>query len=405
MRAARWGNVRRHRDRRGLIAAALAATLVLFGGGWPRTDPIAGAAPATWPDAHEANAAIGRGVEIVTELDAVPGSEFIDVEVAADVAVAGGFRSVRLPVPFTRYLEPDGTVDPAFLAAVEDELAVLTDHGLTVVVSCICTIESIDAFHALWAQLAPALADQPPSVYFELANEPVWHGTDSPVIPDFGADNILHAADWNQAVATVLPTVRASNPERIVVVTGPDLSFPQAVPDLVLPDDDRHLIVTFHQYQPLQFTHQGAGWLPGSDAWLGTTWSGTAAEIDTLAGTMEAAVCWAAQHDRPLFLGEFGSLATGDLASRVAWTETVARMAEAEGISWTYFELSSDGFGIWDRHVGAWRTELYEALLPPVDDPMAPWAACAGTPTTTAPAGTASTTPAAAATVTPTFTG
>ena len=80
-------------------------------------------------------------------------------------------------------------------------------------------------------------------------------------------------------------------------------------------------------------------------------------------------------------------------------------MAEAEGISWTYFELSSDGFGIWDRHVGAWRTELYEALMPPVDDPMAPWAACAGTPTTTAPAGTASTTPAAAATVTPTFTG
>lgn len=363
-------------------------------------------AEPVWPSADEANASIGRGVEIVTALDAlVPGAEYIDVATAADVVVDGGFTSVRLPVPFTKKLDGDGTIDPAFLDQVRSELAVLTDHGLAVVVSCSCTIESPDAFDALWGQIAPALADQPPSVYFELANEPTWHDSGTPFIPDFGPSNILGPAEWNAIVARVLPTVRASNPDRIVVVTAATLSFPQAVPQLVLPVDD-HLIVTFHQYQPLEFTHQGAGWLPASDAWLGTTWSATPEEMSALRATMNDAVCWARQQDVPLFLGEFGSLHTADLASRVAWTGAVARLAEAEGISWTYFELSSDGFGIWDRHNSKWRPELYEALQPPGSEALAPWAVCDGGSAPLAPITGASVVPTAVpALVTPAFTG
>ena len=47
---------------------------------------------------------------------------------------------------------------------------------------------------------------------------------------------------------------------------------------LVLPEGE-DLIVTVHYYSPFRFTHQGAGWLPGSDAWLGTRWDGDRARV------------------------------------------------------------------------------------------------------------------------------
>ena len=38
---------------------------------------------------------------------------------------------------------------------------------------------------------------------------------------------------------------------------------------LQLPEDDQNLIITVHYYLPFEFTHQGAEWVNGSDAWLG----------------------------------------------------------------------------------------------------------------------------------------
>ena len=67
---------------------------------------------------------------------------------------------------------------------------------------------------------------------------------------------------------------------------------------------------------------------------------------------MEPAVCWARENNGPLFIGEFGlQIGDHDESTRLAWTEAVARLAEAEGISWTYFHLAADRFGVWDGDV------------------------------------------------------
>jgi len=47
-----------------------------------------------------------------------------------------------------------------------------------------------------------------------------------------------------------------------------------ALSDLDIPDGEQNVIVTVHYYNPFQFTHQGAEWVDGSDAWLGRTWTG-----------------------------------------------------------------------------------------------------------------------------------
>jgi hypothetical protein len=64
----------------------------------------------------------------------------------------------------------------------------------------------------------------------------------------------------------------------------------------------------------------------------------------------------------------------------VAWTTAVARLAEAEGISWTYFELATDDLGAWDRAAGEWREPLYGALQPVTEQPWEPWASCEAAP-------------------------
>ena len=334
-----------------------------------------------WPSAQEANRLLGRGVEVVTPLGNHPHpGENIDVEVAADLVVAGGFDSVRLPVKLAsgQGPGPHHRLDGAVLDQLEHELAVLTAHGIPVVVVDVSVIGSREAFVALWDQVATRFADQPPTVLFELANEPVWRETADPNIPDYGEDNVLGPDEWNALMAEAHAVVRRTNPHRTLVIGAPDLNIPQRVPQLELPDDP-HLIVTFHQYQPLDFTHQGAGWLPGSDAWLGRTWDGTPAEVDALLATMRDAVCWAEREGLPLYVGEFGTFHLGDLSSRARWTEAVARTAEAEGMSWAYFELQTDGFGVWDRHRGEWRQPLHDALLPPAPSTSRwaePWADC-----------------------------
>lgn len=57
--------------------------------------------------------------------------------------------------------------------------------------------------------------------------------------------------------------IRRTNRTRPVIV-GPVLwNSIDAVEMFNLPNDDRHIIVTVHYYNPMQFTHQEATWVPG----------------------------------------------------------------------------------------------------------------------------------------------
>jgi len=127
---------------------------------------------------------------------------------------------------------------------------------------------------------------------------------------------------------------------------------------LQLPDDDR-LIFTFHYYEPFAFTHQGAEWVDGSDAWLGTTW-GTDSDRAAVRRDFDAVASWAVQHNITVFMGEFGAYSRAAMTDREAWTAFAAREAERRGFSWAYWEFDS-GFGAYTN--GHWN-ELHDALIP-----------------------------------------
>ena len=60
-----------------------------------------------------------------------------------------------------------------------------------------------------------------------------------------------------------LAEVRASNPTRPVVIGGEFWSGINSLATIPLPDDP-YLVVTFHYYDPFNFTHQGARWVGAS---------------------------------------------------------------------------------------------------------------------------------------------
>jgi endoglucanase len=145
-----------------------------------------------------------------------------------------------------------------------------------------------------------------------------------------------------------------------VIVSGAEAGTLAGLQQLELPRDD-HLIATLHYYEPFRFTHQGATWVPAAEDWLGTTW-GTPADHAAVTADLESASTWARRQDVPLYVSEFGTVDTADLASRIRWTRWVRRELDRLDLPWAYWDFATD-FGAYDRDRGAWREKLVEALM------------------------------------------
>ena len=260
-----------------------------------------------------------------------------------DVVREAGFDTVRLPVKWSEHPSFE-RVDRAVDAALRRDLHVVLDVHHFDALSADPDGQA-PRFLALWSQIAEHYASASDRLCFELLNEP---------------HDPLTAERWNDLLADALTVVRASNPERAVLVGPVRWNIVDALPTLRLPDD-ANLIATVHYYSPFRFTHQGAGWLEGAGEWLGTPW-GTEAERARVRSDLEGAAAWARAQRRPLFLGEFGTLDSADLTTRAAWTTLVREEAERLGIGWAYWDFATD-FGAFDVEQHAWRAPLRQALL------------------------------------------
>lgn len=342
----------------GLVALLLAACTLTIQPPTPAITP----APATeLSDIFAVNQRLGRGVNLGNALEAprYEGEWGLRLREEYFQAIAeAGFDSVRVPIRWSAHArrEAPHTIEPRFFERIDwvveqalanDLLVILDLHHMTEMTA------GPDLFKArwlaLWAQIAERYQDAPPTVLFELLNEP---------------HEQLTADKWNEILPEGVALIRQTNPTRAIIVGPTQWNSILQLHTLQLPEADRNLIVTFHYYDPFHFTHQGANWVPGADAWLGTTWEGAPAQQRAITDAFDRAAAWAAAHDRPLFMGEFGAYSRADMESRARWTAFVARAAEERGFSWAYWEFGS-GFGAYDLARGDWFEPLRNALMPP----------------------------------------
>jgi endoglucanase len=273
-----------------------------------------------------------------------------------DLVKEAGFDFVRLPVRWNAHAAPDYpyTIDPAFFARIDQVIGWAQARDLTIIINLHHYEELAtdpwshkDRLVGLWRQIAEHYKEYPANVLFELCNEP---------------NGELNAALWNAYLAETLAVVRATNPERDVVIGPVWWNAYDWLSTLDVPQDE-HLIVTFHYYLPFQFTHQGAEWIGDeSQQWLGTEW-GSEAEKQELTRHFADVAQWAQRKGVRMLLGEFGVYSKATMSDRVRWTAFVRGQAEAHGFAWAYWEFGS-GFGAYDPQARQWRPDLLKALIP-----------------------------------------
>ncbi|HXD10786.1 MAG TPA: glycoside hydrolase family 5 protein [Anaerolineales bacterium] len=277
-----------------------------------------------------------------------------------DLIKDAGFDFVRLPVNWKAHTTRSGyddfdvgyTIDPAFFARVDEIVGWVLKRNLVIIID-LHNYESLmsepnsEQFWFLWRQIAEHYKDYPQQVVFELLNEP---------------HDKINAAMWNVYVEYALQEIRETNPTRDVVIGPVEWNAYNWVNTLDVAGDS-HVIVTFHYYEPFQFTHQGAEWVDGSDAWLGKIWPDNEERKREIIRDFDLVADWSQRHNVRILLGEFGAYSKAPQDSRVRWTEFVRGEAEAHGFAWAYWEFGA-GFGVYDPIVKVWRADLLKALIP-----------------------------------------
>lgn len=268
-----------------------------------------------------------------------------------------GLDNVRINIgPFNHCSQqPPYTLDEDFLERVDWTVRQAIDHDLTVIIDqheyhamADDPIGRKEMFLATWDQMARHYKDYPDNVYFGVLNEP---------------NGNLTSYLWNYFLIDAISVIRVSNPGRTLVIGPGRWNSIGELENLELPEDDRNIIVEIHYYSPHHFTHQGTSWSEGSDAWLGTTWRGTPEEKQAVLSDFQKAVDWGNDHNRPLYLGEFGVYRKADMESRATWDRFIVQTAEANNISWSIWDLMGNSFGIYDRDKKEWITPLKNAIL------------------------------------------
>jgi len=328
--------------------------------------------PAKNLDAFQQNSRLGRGINTPLNTD-IQGIRLIK---------NAGFQALRVPIQWDKHTSIDKpyTIEKKYFEEVDQLLTnaqqvdlnvVLDFHGYRDLVKE--PDDNRERFISIWEQIAERYKNRPDSVYYELLNEP--------------SGNL--EKQWNSLIERTITAIRRIDPTHTIIVGGIWWSHVKALEKLTLPKDETNLIATFHFYDPMIFTHQGAEWSSKYKT-TGVVWPGppphpivplkgeegdfwhnynTLPTEENPAGPkhindlFDFAQIWSKKHNIPLWLGEFGAYSKADTDSRIRWTKCVREAAEKRGISWAYWEFNA-GFGVYDRSTSSWKEGLLNALIP-----------------------------------------
>ena len=311
------------------------------------------------PTIFEINKNLGKGINMGNMFEAPSeaewGNPFRD-DYFKRIAELG-FNHVRIPIRWDvssrALLTSPYTINTSFF----ERIKYVIDKALAENLYVIINMHHHDAlftdpdgskarFISQWAQIAAYFKGYDHRLLFEVMNEP---------------NGALNAAKWNVFFKDALTEIRKTNPTRGILMGIAPWGGLAGVPDMILPNDN-YTIITIHYYEPFSFTHQGAEWVNGANAWLGTKWQNTTLERNEVISSFAFLQSFAKEKNKPIHVGEFGSYSKADLPSRILWSNFLARWFESQGFSWAYWEWSA-GFGIFNPASNQYLTSLSDALL------------------------------------------
>lgn len=258
---------------RGLVCAALAAVATL-----------AQAAPGAMRAMSSLDLArqMSPGINLGNTLEAIPaetswGNPPPDRKIM-DAYKAAGFRSVRIPVAWSQYVDADDRIQPAWMAHVRQVVDDARAAGLIAIVNIhwdggwmdqptYANQSVINARLArLWTQIADAFKDCDEGVLFAGTNEVMVANVWTPPT----AENAAVQNGFNQVFVDAVRATGGHNATRHLVVQGFNTNIQHTLNWAVLPRDsaDDRLMMEVHYYDPFDFTLDGKSkvWQWGSIA-------------------------------------------------------------------------------------------------------------------------------------------
>jgi endoglucanase len=208
-----------------------------------------------------------------------------------------------------------------------------------------------EQFWGFWKELSAELKGYPvEKLAYELMNEAVAEDPE----------------DWNKLIAKGIEIVRVNEPGRVIVVGSNQWQQVGTFKDLKVPENDPNLILSFHFYSPMIFTHYKAPWSTGIKEYTGeVTYPGY--PIDTaqygnypsevVVKLRESNADWgkslmesefrkakevADRLSLPLYCGEFGCYPSTSLELRSAYYKDIISVFDKLDISWTHWNYKND---------------------------------------------------------------
>ncbi len=303
-----------------------------------------------------------------------------------------GLDHVRVPVDYNLVEEADGTYKQDGFAYISKAVLWTKKEGLNMVLDLHKTYgysfdsgekeigffddpDCQERFMRLWEEFARRFGKEK-NLIFELLNE---------------VTDKAYSDKWNEISTETIKRIRNIAPDIGIIVGGYYNNSIEALKDLAEPFDE-NVIYTFHCYEPLIFTHQGAPWIQGMNTEFRMSIDcsygdlieksadiifGSEADVpQSLKGfgkdqklateffekLMDEAVRVAEERNVRLYCGEYGVIDRADPHDALKWYKLITECMDSHNIgraAWTYKAMD---FGISDAHMDQVRNEILKLL-------------------------------------------
>lgn len=271
---------------------------------------------------------------------------------------------VRIPVDYNVLEEASGVYKADGFAHIDRAIAWCRKYNLNIVLDLHKTAgfsfdfgekekgffedEALqERFYLLWEEISRRYGKDSEHIVFELLNE---------------VTEPSYIDEWNRISKECIRRIRAIAPDTILLVGSYYNNSAVAVKDLDAPYDDK-VLYNFHCYEPLKYTHQGAGWLSHIlDVEERIPFEESGADEAYFEELFASATEAAKKNHTELYCGEYGVIDVVSPEDTVKWYKVIHRVLDKHGIArcaWSYKEMD---FGVSDARLDGVRNELLRYL-------------------------------------------
>jgi len=288
-----------------------------------------------------------------------------------------GFTHIRLPLDPMWLMNPQNPTRPTpsqkkEWEALRNAVKMILSQHMAVILDIhpenqdyFRSLATSDAYVNTFSKFVIYLVQQTHSssqdrIFYEVLNE-----------PDFSRYTPNPSARWQDVQNKLIAAVRSVTPNNTIIVKG----LGDRISDLktLTPVSDKNVIYSFHDYDPLAFTHQGATWTginaikiyrqlpyPGSRQLCGpilrkmspVDWFPAIDYCNqqfgpaTIQSVFSSLDTWAKQRHVKLYLGEFGVMKPNvNPVDRARWIKDMRQASEKYGMGWAMWEYDH-AFGL-----------------------------------------------------------